>query len=164
MTQAALSEAVQWRNRLRDFHDDYTACLDDLRLESWPDFFTDDARYQVIAAENFDAGLVHATIFCNGIAMIRDRALAVSKTMVFQPRQQRRFVSGVRISRIDGGGVHAQANFMIVETRMDDEPRVVMAGRYVDIVTEARDGRLRFRERSCVYDNFRVSQSIVIPV
>ena len=34
----------------------YGLCLDDGRLEEWPEFFVDDCLYQVIARENVDNG------------------------------------------------------------------------------------------------------------
>jgi anthranilate 1,2-dioxygenase small subunit len=152
------------RREVRDLYEDYAACLDDVRLEDWPTFFTEDACYKVISAENFDGGLPHATIYCDGRGMIRDRALAVSKTMVYQPRRQRRFLGAVRIDEAAGATIRSQASFLITQCMLDAEPQLVMAGRYIDQLIRQPDGRLRFRERSCVYDNFRVSQSIIIPV
>ena len=40
--------------RLRDFYDDYYETLDDVRLEEWPSFFTEDCLYRVIPRENFE--------------------------------------------------------------------------------------------------------------
>lgn len=152
------------RAEVRDFCEDYAACLDDMRLDDWPAFFTDDALYRVISKENFDAGFIHAVIYCDGKPMILDRVLAVTRTLVYQPRTQRRFISGVRIDRCEGDTVFAQANFLITQCMLDLEPQVVMAGRYVDELVRQDDGTLLIRKRSCVYDNFRVTQSIVIPV
>jgi 3-phenylpropionate/cinnamic acid dioxygenase small subunit len=37
------------RAALRDFYDDYAATLDADRIGEWPNFFTEDALYQVIS-------------------------------------------------------------------------------------------------------------------
>ncbi len=163
MTDQALRDRVGLRADVRDFLEDCAASLDDMRLDDWPAFFTDDALYQVISAENFDAGLPHATVYCQGKSMILDRVFALTKTLVHQPRAQRRFISGVRIVDTDGDTVHAQSNFMITQCMLDREPELVMVGRCVDELLHDEDGTLRIAKRSCVYDNFRVSQSTVLP-
>ncbi|MBT0134853.1 ring-hydroxylating dioxygenase subunit beta, partial [Listeria seeligeri] len=57
MTQIQLPDDTSLRARLRDFYDDYAYCLDEDRLEEWPDFFTEDCHYRVLSRENHDAGL-----------------------------------------------------------------------------------------------------------
>jgi 3-phenylpropionate/cinnamic acid dioxygenase small subunit len=44
------------RDAIRDFYDDYYNVLDDVRLEQWPAFFTEDCAYRVIPRENYEAG------------------------------------------------------------------------------------------------------------
>lgn len=46
----------------------YGLCLDDGRLEEWPEFFVDDCLYQVIARENVDNGLPAAVMYCDSRA------------------------------------------------------------------------------------------------
>jgi hypothetical protein len=42
----------------------YADCIDDDRLEEWPDFFTDDCRYLVTDRDSHQAGLRHGVIYC----------------------------------------------------------------------------------------------------
>jgi anthranilate 1,2-dioxygenase small subunit len=151
------------RAELRDFYDDYSACLDAEALADFPSFFTADARYQVISRENHDEGLEHAPIFCLGRAMIEDRITALTEAALYQPRSLRHFVSGVRIVGEEAGEARAEANFLIVESLIEQEPRILLVGRYLDSVVR-EDGALRFRERTCVYDNYRILTTLVIPV
>ena len=74
------------RPTLRDLYEDYAAAIDDMRLEDWAGFFTEDAVYKVMGRETFDQGLTHATIYCEGAAMIRDRAAAVRSVSGNLPR------------------------------------------------------------------------------
>ncbi|MEX1147372.1 MAG: nuclear transport factor 2 family protein [Sphingomonadales bacterium] len=156
------TDAVALRAELRDLYDDYGADLDGGRLDVWPDYFTRDAEYHVIARESFEQGLTHATILCQGLAMIRDRATAIRDLAVHQPRTLRHFISGVRVQSV-GERVEAGANFLITEALYDDEPHLLMVGEYLDeLVCEA--GVWKFARRVAVYDNYRIRTSLVMPV
>ena len=162
-TAGRAGSAAISRAELRDFYEDYAAVLDAEALAEFPSFFTKDAKYQVISRENHDDGLEHAPIFCLGRAMIEDRVTATVEAALYQPRSLRHFVSGVRIVGVEGDEVRAEANFLIVESLVEKEPEILMVGRYLDrVVREA--GALKFRERSCVYDNYRIRTTLVIPV
>lgn len=150
------------RAALRDLYDDYASTLDADRVEAWPGFFTEDALYQVISRETHSQGLTHATIYCNGIRMIRDRAAAIRQTAVFEQRTIRHFISGVRCAERDGL-IEAGANFLLVESLYDGEPQVLMVGEYIDTLVRDGDG-FKFKSRSVVYDNYRVRTTLVIPV
>ena len=148
---------------LRDLYDEVGDLLDDDQMERLPDFFLDDCVYKIISKENFDEGLPHATVFCDGKGMLRDRIMALRETQVFEPRALRHFISGVRVLATDGGITHARANVMITECMADAEPRVLMVGRYLDQVQREGDA-LKFKERLVVFDNYRVHRSLVVPV
>ena len=151
------------RADVQDLYESYADCLDALELERWPEYFTDDALYQVISRENYDQGLAHAAMYCDGIGMIKDRTVAIRQTTVYEPRSLRHFISGVRVEPGEAGAILARGNFMITEALMSKEPTLLMVGHYVDVI-EADNGTLRFRERSCVYDNYRIQTSLIIPV
>ena len=51
----------------------YVAAIDDDRLEQWPDFFLEDAVYEIVPKENVDLGLPAGVMHCFGRAMMRDR-------------------------------------------------------------------------------------------
>jgi anthranilate 1,2-dioxygenase small subunit len=156
-------ELSDLKARIRDLNDDYAWVLDTQDLGAWPDFFTDDCLYQAISLENFDEDLPHATLYCDGINMVRDRSLAIRETAVFEPRAQKHFISGVRITDVIDNEIHAQANFMVTEAMSDREPRILFVGAYHDRIVD-QDGTMKFRERSAVFDNYRVYTSLVIPI
>lgn len=151
------------RAELRSFYDDYAAALDDLDLERWAGFFTDDGVYKVMSLENFKEKLPLATLACEGAGSLRDRAAAIRQTAVFEPRTVRRMVSGVRITGRTDDEIHAQANFAVFESLSDLEPTLFMVGRYIDRIVPSGD-HLRLRERLCVFDNYRVRTSLVYPI
>ena len=158
-----LSQPLLFRLALREFYEEYAACLDDFDVARWPSFFTVDAVYRITSHENYDAGLPHSPLYCEGIAMIRDRVLAIRETMVYEPRKMRHVVSNLRVLRYEDELFYATAGFFVLEAKLDRDPVVWMTGRYVDTVRRTADG-FRFKERICVYDNYRILQSIILPV
>ena len=150
-------------SRLRSFYDLGACHLDEMELEQWAALFTDDATYEVIARENFDQGLPHATIYCEGIAMIQDRVTSIREAIIYEDRYLRHFLSGVRLYRREGEVLHAQANFQLFESIADLAPETIMVGRYVDVLVE-RDGGFAIRSRKAVFDNYFMPRSIVLPV
>ena len=89
-------------SEIRDLYEEIGDLLDDDRVESLPDYFTDDCLYKVTSRENHDQGLPAGTIYCDGIGMLRDRILAIRETQVYEPRSWRHFISGVRVLGVDG--------------------------------------------------------------
>jgi anthranilate 1,2-dioxygenase small subunit len=148
---------------LRTLNESYAACLDDSDLERWPGYFVDDARYRITSRENHVQGLPLSEIYCVGVGMMRDRATAIRQTTVFEVRPLRHLLGGPRVQSREGGRVGVVTNFTIVEAPSDAEPRILMVGRYLDTVVE-HDGALRFAERVCVYDNYRINTTLLFPV
>lgn len=151
------------RAELRDFYEDYAICLDDGNLEAWPDFFTEDCHYRVLSRENYDAGLPIGAIYCMNRNMLRDRVTGLRETTVFEPRSLRHFVSCLRIREVSSDTIKAEANFAIMESLSDRDPKLNMVGRYIDTIRRTRDGFL-FAHRDCVHDNYRVLTSLIVPV
>jgi anthranilate 1,2-dioxygenase small subunit len=150
------------RAELRDLYDDYAAALDELDFTRWIECFTDDCSYRVVSRENFELKLPLSTMACDGAGSLRDRVAAIRQTAVFEPRTLRHIVSTVRINSIDGD-IRSQGNFITLECLSDREPHLFMVGRYLDRVVR-QDGRLKLRERVCVFDNHRIRTSLVFPV
>lgn len=148
---------------VRDLYEEVADYLDDDQIERLPGYFTEDCIYKVISKENYDEGLEQAAMYCDGIAMLHDRILAHRETQVFEHRAFRHFISGVRITSVEGDTIRSRANFMLTESMSDAEPRLLMVGRYLDTLVR-RDQRLLFRKRLAVYDNFHVYLSLVVPI
>lgn len=151
------------RFEIEDLHAEYAAALDDGDLERWPDLFTEECVYKVIPRENFDRGLPLALVLCESRAMLRDRVEAIRRAAVYAPRSLRHLVSGIRIGPEEDGVIASRASYAVLETPLDQPTRVFNTGRYLDRIV--RDGgRLRFRERLCVFDSMMVPGSIVHPI
>ena len=96
--------------------------------------------------------------------MIKDRAAAVQTTMVHAPRYLRHYTSNVHVAGLEADGiVCAEANYLLMETLVDDETRILQAGRYIDRFAR-EDGRLLLKSRDCIYDSLMIPNDIVYPV
>ena len=86
----------------------------------------------MLSRENHDAGLPLGLIYCMNKNMVRDRVTALRETTIAEPRALRHFISGVRVTEVDGDRIVAQANFAVMESLSDREPTLNMVGRYLD--------------------------------
>ena len=142
--------------------DDYISCIDEDRLEEWPDFFTQQCRYEIKPRENEEAGLPIALMLCDNHGMLTDRVVALRRANIFQPHVYRHFVSGLQIGAVDATTINCSSNYLVVQTLQDGETRIFQTGRYHDVVE--RGERLRYRTRLVVYDTSRVQTLLVRPV
>jgi anthranilate 1,2-dioxygenase small subunit len=158
----AVARAVRFE--IEEFNAEYCAALDENRIADWPSFFAENAIYRITAHENAEAGLPVGLVYCEGRGMLRDRALAIARTAMFAPRYLLHQVSNVRVLAIDPDQtVSAQANYLVLQTLVDEKTTLHQAGRYYDRFV--RDGgRLLLRERHCVYDTLLIDNSLVMPV
>ena len=147
---------------MRDFYDDYYTTLDDVRLEEWPAFFTENCLYRVIPRENFEAGYTLSTIFAESRGMLIDRVMGVTKTQMFAPRYYRRFPGPLRIVSRDGDSVRTRHNLLVVQTLIDKKTDIVLSAVCHDLIIPDED-RLRFRERIVVFDSEMIPNSLIYP-
>ena len=155
--------AGELRLALEDLYADYSACLNEERFEDWPEFFTDPCLYKIVPRENFERGLPLATWLCESKGYLADRVTAIRKTAVYAPRYVRRMVSGIRALGWSGAVLEVRASYLALETLQDELTRVFNAGQYCDkLVVE--DGKLKFREKLCIFDSLLVPNSLIYPL
>jgi 3-phenylpropionate/cinnamic acid dioxygenase small subunit len=151
------------RGELDDLYADYIGCLDDRDLDKWPEFFTEKCVYKIIPRENHRRGLPLATWLSESKGMLMDRVVAIRQTSMYAPRYLRHLVSGIRIKGWEADTLSAQANYLVLETLIDDVTRIFNAGAYLDrLVVES--GRLKFKEKLCVFDSIVVPNSLIYPI
>lgn len=141
----------------------YVHALDNGEYERWPDFFTDDALYKIVARDNFERDLPLATLFCNGKGMMRDRVLAIREALVYSPNYLRHIVSAVRVTAGDSTRIAVEANYAVFSTAQDEETRVFNTGKYIDEIVWV-DGAPKFEKKLVVYDSLLIPSLLVIPI
>ena len=145
----------------------YAEALDDGDLARWPSFFADDLPlYRITTRENVERGMELCFVLCEGQAMLRDRAIALQKTVMHRRRIQRRIVSGVRLLSFDGRdgeGVKAHATFALFEAMGDEPSKLLACGRSTDVIVR-QGSELKFKDRLCVVDSRVMPDLLVFPI
>ncbi len=162
MDFAALS-ARDLRLELEDLYARYAGCIDDRDLDAWPEFFTERCVYKIIPRENYRRGMPLATWLSESKGMLKDRVVTIRQTSTYAPRYQRHLVSCIRVGGWEGAALHVRANYLVLETLVDDVSRIFNAGEYIDTLVQ-EEGRLKFREKLCVFDSIVVPNSLIYPL
>src|SRR3954462_6663050 len=88
----------------------YADCIDDDRLEEWPNFFVEQGRYLITDRESHRAGLRHGVFYCPPRDMEAAGVRALRRVLVYEPHRYRHIVGPARIDRIEDGVAEARAN------------------------------------------------------
>ena len=147
--------AIQQRNA------DYAAAIDTPNLPAWVELFTEDGLYLAQPRENADRGLPLATIRCEGKGMLRDRVLAIQKTMVFTPRYVRHIISAPNVS--DFVGMKSVSNFVVFQTLHMQPTQILATGEYRDEWL-LENTQLKLKVRRAVFDTELVPNSLIYPL
>jgi len=163
MSAAELGDRLALRLRVEALSADYVHCIDEDRLEEWPDFFTADGRYRVLTRENHEQGLPLSLIYCDGKGMLQDRISALRTANLFEPHVYCHMTGA--LSLLDGadGDILARSNFTVTRTMPDGAMSVFACGKYLDRIVETDRG-LKYAERTAVLDSRRIDTLLVIPI
>jgi 3-phenylpropionate/cinnamic acid dioxygenase small subunit len=161
----SLAQDKVWAARaaVEDFHTEYCAVLDSGDIESWPDFFTEDCLYRVTEFENAARGYPVGLVYAEGRDMLRDRAVAISRTQMFAPRQMLHLVTNVRILDANDDEIVAQSNYILLQTLVEGATTLHQAGRMYDRFAR-REAGLLLKERQAVYDTAVIANDLAYPV
>src|SRR5215813_6402114 len=145
----------------------YVQCIDDDRLEEWPNFFTEHCLYQIVPRENIDLELPIAVMYCDSRGMLQDRVVAHRKANLFAPHVYRHLVSAIRVTGQDKGVVTVRSNYAVFRTATDPiqygTTEVYSVGEYRDKIIFI-DGVAKFRERIVIVDTSRIQSLLVTPL
>ena len=148
---------------LSELYADYASCIDQSRFQDWPEFFTEECRYRVVARENYDEGLPLSVIDLKSRGALKDRVYGMEDTVFHAPYYQRHVIGPMRILGREGDEISTEANYLVVRTKRDLKSDVYNTGRYLDTIVTDGD-RLRFREKICVYDSELIPNSLIYPI
>jgi anthranilate 1,2-dioxygenase small subunit len=154
---------LELKSEVEDLLNAYAQCIDDDKLENWPDFFTDSCLYRIIPRENHEVGLPTAVMWCDSRGMLEDRVTALRHANVYQVQWYRHLLSNPVITSEDGNTFNVQSNYAVFKTCNDGESTVYNVGRYVDVIVRD-NGVLKFKERSAIFDTHKITTLMVIPI
>jgi 3-phenylpropionate/cinnamic acid dioxygenase small subunit len=142
----------------------YANALDDVQLDAWPHFFTEDALYHVTTRENHEADLPIGIVRCLGRGMMTDRVKAFHSANVFEPHTYNHVIGRPAFSEVQSSAVlSVRSNFHVVRTMESGRMGLFAAGKYLDEVVLDEE-RARFQKRVVVLDSRNVDILVVIPL
>lgn len=151
------------RLAIEDMMREYAAVIDDGNYESWPEFFTEECRYQIIPAESHERGYVSGFYLCESKGMLADRILCLRETSIYEPHRYRHLIGGTRVTDIKDSVCHAETPFAVIRTSSEGEMTLFAAGKYVDTVL-FENGRPQFQEKLVLTDSTRVEIFLAAPL
>ena len=154
---------VELQIRVQDLMARYAAALDAGRYEAWPGFFTEDARYKIISAENFERDLPLGVIDCDSRAMLEDRVMALREANIYEDHRYRHVIAPPVILSHENDMFSAATSYHVARIMREGETDMFSTGRYLDRIVE-RDGALLFAERLVVFDSRRIDTLLVFPI
>ena len=141
----------------------YVDCIDDDRLEEWPDFFVENCRYLITDRESHATGLRHGIIYAASRGMLTDRVMAMRRANIFEAQRYRHIVGPVRIDRVEGGIAETRSNFLAVRIMHDGDSQLFATGRYLDRIDVAQTP-FRLIERLVILDSQKIDTLLVLPL
>src|SRR3979490_2866975 len=147
---------------VEEFHYEYAGVVDRCEVERWPEFFTEDGVYRLIARDNADANLPLSLMSCEGVGMLKDGVYAIAHTEMFAPRYIQHFIINIRVRPSQEPYITAAANYLSLETLIDEPTRLLQSGKYHDVLL-LRGETLLIKERRCIYDTVLIPTCVVYP-
>ncbi|WP_017727644.1 aromatic-ring-hydroxylating dioxygenase subunit beta [Halalkalibacterium ligniniphilum] len=162
MNKSVLS-LLEAKELIEELNHQYVEAIDDDELEKWPEFFTDDALYQIISRENYDRNFPQAVIYCDSKGMLKDRITAHRHANIYEPHFYRHLISNIRIVGEENGVFTVRSNYAVFQTKLDGETKIFNTGRYFDEVV-FEDSQPKFKKRTVVFDTLSIPTLLVTPI
>ncbi|MGE3969063.1 MAG: aromatic-ring-hydroxylating dioxygenase subunit beta [Dongiaceae bacterium] len=143
---------------------DYVLCLDDDRLEEWPDFFIEDCIYKIVPRENLRLKADLPIWFCENKNMLRDRVLALRTCSVYNLHYDRHLISNTRVKCQDDGRFYVHSNYAVFQTDLIEGKTILFCtGKYEDEVVFVA-GQPKFKVKRVILDTYSVPNLLATPV
>ena len=141
----------------------YARCLDEDRLEDWPDFFADDCLYRISSAQNMRDGYEASLVFLNSKGMVRDRVSALRQANIYERQAYRHLIGQPFLVSHEAGRVVSEAPFMVARIMRDGTTDVFATGFYRD-TWRVGAGKLDLIERIVICDSSRIDTLLALPL
>ena len=109
-------DAESARRQIEELIHDYAHCIDDDRLEAWPNFFTEECLYRVISRQDYERGLPVGVMTCTSRGMLQDRILSLRNANIYEPHVYRHLISAIRIRGETDGIWSVQTGYAVIRT------------------------------------------------
>ena len=151
------------RHGIQELIAEYAECIDEDRLEAWPDLFADPCRYLVTSRANHEAGLPQGIMYAASRGMLLDRVFSLRRANIFEPHRYRHVVGPIRIGKVQDGVATVRSHFIAARIMHDGVTTLFATGRYLDRIDVAASP-FRFGERIVVLDSDKIDTLLAIPL
>lgn len=142
----------------------YAKCIDEDRLESWPEFFLDDCLYKITTAENLQQGMAAGLVYADSKRMLQDRVTALREANIYERHWYRHIVGMPTIVGRTPDGLLVESSFLVVRIARGGKTELFATGKYVDRVAADANENLKFAERIVVCDSASIDTLLAIPI
>jgi anthranilate 1,2-dioxygenase small subunit len=142
---------------------EYARCIDDDRLEEWPDHFHGACVYKITTAADHREGLEGAIIFANSRGMLLDRVSALREANIYERQSYRHILGQPSILHESKAEVRSETSFLVARILQDGDTDIFATGRYLDLY-KIEDGGVRLNERTVVCDSSRIDTLMALPL
>jgi anthranilate 1,2-dioxygenase small subunit len=142
---------------------EHARCIDDDRLEEWPDHFHGSCIYKVTTAANYREGLEAGMIFANSRGMLLDRVSALREANVYERQSYRHILGQPSILSHENDKVRSETPFLVARILQDGDTDLFATGRYFDLFRVEGD-RVKLNERIVVCDSSRIDTLLALPL
>ena len=142
---------------------DYVRCIDDDRLERWPDFFEDPCTYLITTAANHREGLQAGIVFATSRGMLVDRVSALREANIYERHTYRHILGMPAILSHEGDRVRSETPFLVARIMRDGATDIFATGRYLDLY-RIREEEAKLAERTVVCDSSRIDTLLALPL
>ena len=148
---------------IHDLIAEYCECIDEDRLEAWPELFADPCRYLVISRANHEAGLRQGVMYAASRGMLLDRVFSIRRANIFEPHRYRHVVGPIRVKDADNDVATVHTHFVCARIMHDGATTLFASGRYLDRI-DVTATPFRFKERIVVLDSDKIDTLLAIPL
>jgi 3-phenylpropionate/cinnamic acid dioxygenase small subunit len=149
--------------RIAELNAAYAATIDQDRLESWPDFFTDDCLYKITSADNHRAGMQAGIVYADSKAMLKDRITALRTANIYERQAYRHIIGMPLVLSRTNGMIAAETPFLVARILKDARTDLFATGVYHDQIHD-NGTSLRLRQRIVVCDSSHFDTLLAIPL
>jgi anthranilate 1,2-dioxygenase small subunit len=142
---------------------DYIRCIDDDRLEDWPNHFYGPCLYKVTSAANYREGLEAGIIFTNSRGMLQDRVSALREANIYERQSYRHILGPPAILSENGAEVRTETPFLVARILQDGDTDLFATGRYLDRYRIV-ENQAQLEERIVVCDSSRIDTLLALPL
>jgi anthranilate 1,2-dioxygenase small subunit len=142
---------------------DYVRCIDEDRLEVWPDFFEDPCTYLITTAANHREGLQAGIVFATSRGMLVDRVSALREANIYERHTYRHILGMPAILSHEADRIRSETPFLVARIMRDGATDIFATGRYLDLY-RIRDGEAKLAERTVVCDSSRIDTLLALPL